>query len=205
MPKKAVHFYQADDPGLLPNPMPNAKTTKADDRIFYTIHKLINTHLSGPALTSITARFQSTLAHKIAEPDEIGPQWTEIEDLCGFLRAGVFEAAIRSMLGEYILALNPTFVSDFFTYDAGMRSLFLQMPRWLNPGIYRARDRMVENVMRWHEYAREKCDIGEVGEEIEWEAYWGSRISRERQRVFLGIKEMDERARAAEDVGLIWA
>jgi hypothetical protein len=205
MPRKAAAFYGADDSGLLPSPALNAKTTRPEDRIFYIIHKMVNTHLSGPSLTPITARFQENLAKKVSQPSDIGYDWVKIPNLYSFLQGQVLEAAVRSIMGDYILSLNPTFIADFWAYDRGMRKLFLRTPRWWDPAIYRARDKMLENVMRWHKYAHEHCDVWNVPEDVEWEPYFGSKFSRVRQTTFLKMKALDDTARAAEDVGLLWA
>jgi hypothetical protein len=73
-----------------------------------------------------------------------GYEWVDIPDLYAFLQVQVLEAAVRAIIGEYISPLNPTFVQNFWEYDRGIRGLFMRTPRWVNPGIYRARDRMLE-------------------------------------------------------------
>jgi hypothetical protein len=203
-PRKSVEFYEADDSGMLPNPIPDC-TTKPEDRIFYITHKVITTFLSGPNLTPITTRFQESLVKKVSEPGFISNEWVEIPDLYGFLQIQILEAALRAMMGEYILSLNPTFLQDFWEYDRGMRGLFMRTPKWLNPGIYRARGKMLENIKRWHRYALEHCDHSTVPDDVEWEPYWGARFERYRQANFHKWTALDETARAAEDIGILWA
>jgi len=69
-PRKSVEFYETDDSGMLPNPIPDCKT-KPEDHIFYITHKVITTFLSGPNLIPITTRFQQRLAKKISDPGAI--------------------------------------------------------------------------------------------------------------------------------------
>jgi hypothetical protein len=203
-PRKSVEFYEADDSGMLPNPVPDCKT-KPEDRIFYTTYKVIATFLSGPNLTPITTRFQESLIKKVSEPSVVGYGWVDIPDLYGFLQVQILEAAVRAIMGEYILSLNPTFLQDFWEYDRGMRGLFMRTPRWINPGIYLARDKMLKNIKRWHRYALENCDLLNVPDDVEWEPYWGTRFERYRQTNFHKWKALDETARAAEDLGTLWA
>jgi len=127
-PRKSVEFYEADDSGMLPNSIPDCKTTP-EDHIFYTTHKVITTFLSGPNLTPITTRFQESLAKKVSEPGLISNEWVGIPDLYGFLQVQILEAAVRAMMGDYILSLNPTFLQDFWEYDRGMRGLFMRTPK----------------------------------------------------------------------------
>jgi hypothetical protein len=203
-PRKSVAFYEADDSGLFAKPLPGS-TTKDEDRIFYTIHKMVNTYLQGNSLTGMTTRFQANLA-RMVEESEVGDEWIEVPDFYAFLQMQTLEAAVRSIFGDYILSLNPTFAQDFWTFDRGMRDLFMQTPRWMQPGIFRARDRMLENVTRWHKYALEHYDIENAEkDDVDWEPYLGSKFGRVRVATFMKFKALDETARAAEDMGLLWA
>jgi hypothetical protein len=85
-PKKSVEFYEADDSGMLPNPIPNCKT-KPEDRISHITNKMITTFLSGPNLTPTTTRFQESLTKKVSEPGVIGYQWVGIPDLYASFRS----------------------------------------------------------------------------------------------------------------------
>jgi hypothetical protein len=72
--------------------------------------------------------------------------------------------------------------------------------------VYRARDKMVENVKRWHQYALEHYDVSKAEEDdVEWEPYFGSKFGRVRQLTFMKFKALDDTARAAEDLGVLWA
>ena len=68
------------------------------------------------------------------------------------------------------------------------------------------RDKLLEDIMRWHKFARDQVDSTDTGDEsIDWEPNFGSRFSRRRQHAFSRFSFMDARAIAAEDLSFIWA
>lgn len=203
-PRRAVEFYEADDSGHLPNPKPGC-TVEPENRIMYDLHKLVNVNLSGESLTGITARFQKFLAQQLTEMDEVGDQWVDIPDLYLFMRQHVMKAATISMFGTYILSLNPTFIDDFWAWNPDMGPLFMGLPRWVIPSAYRNRTKVLDNIKRWHKYAHEHFDCNKVGpEDPDWEPYFGSKFSRKRQATLGRWKELDETAKAADDLSFMW-
>jgi hypothetical protein len=203
---KAAKFYLADDSGMYPTPYPTS-TVKPENRINYIIHKMVNTYLTGSSLDSMTARYQQNLARKVSEA-EIGNEWVDIPDFYRFFQAYILEAAVRSMYGDYILSLNPTFSEDFADYDKRMHSLIYSLPRWMDSKAYAARDKMIENIKRWHRFAHQHYDVSDgkaERDQCEWEPYFGSKFGRVRQATFMKTPPMDdETARAAEDLGILW-
>lgn len=204
-PSTSIEFYNADDGGHHPNPRPGS-TVKPEDRIMYKIHNLVNTNLTGESLIGISSRFQRFLAKQLTETDEVGDEWTDIPDLYAFMKDHVMKAATISMFGTYILSLNPTFMEDFWAWNPDMGTLFMGIPRWLIPGAYRNRAKVLNNIKRWHKYAHEHFDCTKVGpEDVDWEPYFGSKFSRKRQAMFDTWTQLDDTAKAAEDFGFIWA
>jgi hypothetical protein len=188
---KAAKFYAADNSGMYPTPFPTS-TTKPEDRINYIIHKMVNTYLTGSSLDSMTARYQQNLARKVSEA-EIGDEWVDIPDFYHFFQAYILEAAVRSMYGDYILSLNPTFAEDFRDYDQRMHSLLYGLPRWMNSKAYAARDKMIENIKRWHRYSHQHYDVSDgkaERDDCEWEPYFGSKFGRVRQATFMKMPQM---------------
>ena len=193
----------------------------------------MNSDLTGASLAGITSRFQQSLAERLTEVD-IGEDWVEIPDLYDFMRVVVMEAALVSMFGPYILSLNPTFIHDFWAWNEDMGALFLGLPRWIIPKAYRRRAKMLENIKRWHKHAHEHFDCTrERKDDPDWEPYFGSKFSRRRQAMFGRYvkfadtvadrsktcwrfdvhdadqknrwEEIDATAKAADDLGFIWA
>ena len=169
------------------------------------VHRSINIGLSGAHLDGLAARFQEYLIKQVEDLEsEIGSDWTAYPDLTSFVEKQVFEAAIRSTFGTYILSVNPTLAEDFWSHSRFIGTIVLGLPRWLNPAAYRARDKMLENVKRWQKYAAENCDIATLGD-VDWEPYYGSKFGRDRQSFLTKRGITDETARAAETFAFIWA
>lgn len=200
------HLLDAFKPHT-PTIQPQTKSTSPpEENIEHLIRKAVNTGLSGAHLDALTARFQEYLVEQNEENAEskIGDEWTELPDLNAFVEKQVFEAAVRSMFGTYILSLNPTLANDFWNFNRNIGALFMGAPRWLNPAAYRAREKMLENIKRWQKYAHDHCDIANLVD-VDWEPYYGSKFIRERQGLLTKRGILDETARAAENFAFMWA
>lgn len=201
-PSHLVHLFK---PQILSSKAESESASRPEENIEHLIHRAINTGLSGAHLDALTARFQKYLAKQIEDAaNEIGADWTAFPDLTSFVQEQVFEAAIRSSFGTYIFSLNPTLAEDFWDFNRCVGALFMGLPQWLNPTAHRAREKMLRNLERWQKYTREHCDIASLGD-VEWEPYYGSKFSRERQNFLTKRGIIDETARAAENFAFIWA
>lgn len=170
------------------------------------VHNLVNRNLTGVSLINITAQFQKSLSQQLSDLDTVGDEWVALPDLNAFMRTHLMRAALTAMFGPYLVELNPTFVEDFWAYNSDIGPLYMGLPKWLVPGAYRRREKMLQSIMRWHKFAHEHYDCSKVGEDDEkWDPYFGSKFSRRRQHTFAKWDVMDARARAAEDLSFIWA
>lgn len=204
-PRHSVEFYGADNSGHLAMPSPDS-VVEPENRTFFINHRMLSTYLSGTSLAGITARFIEHFAKQIEEDESIGDEWVEIPDLYDFMQNQVMSAAIKSMFGAHLLKLNPSFIKDFWAWNAKVGGLFMRIPRWLDPQAYILQARMLTSIKRWHNYAHEHFDCNRFGEEDEeWEPYFGSKFAKARQSQFLKWEKFDETARAASDLGIIWA
>lgn len=199
------HLVDLFRPQITPSKPETKSKSRPEEDIEYLMHRAINTALSGAPLDSLTAHFQEHLVKQIEDSaSEIGADWIAFPDLTSFLGRHVFEAATRSMFGTYLFSLNPTLAEDFWNHNRFIGALFMGLPRWLNPVAYRAREKMLKNFVRWQKYAREHCDIADLGD-VEWEPYYGSKYTRERQNFLTTRGIINETARAAENFAFIWA
>ncbi|MCJ1463451.1 hypothetical protein MMC07_002058 [Pseudocyphellaria aurata] len=203
-PPDVIPFYAADDSGVNVVPLPGS-TVKAEHRLNYLQVRAAHKHLSGPGLGHMTERFLMTLRRRI-DKSQIGSEWIEMPDLYRFLQIEVFHAAVEAMCGSYLLSQYPTFVEDFWEFDRSVPTLFKALPRWMTPKPYKVRDRLLKAVKRWHKMAHENSDCTKIGaDDAEWDPYFGSKLIRARQDYSLGMDFMNADARAAEDLGLIFA
>lgn len=198
-PKSLVEAFQ-------PQILPRDPATQQEENIEQLIHRAVKTGLSGAHLAALTARFQEFLVEQIATDPLFASSgsWTDLADLNEFVEKRVFEAAVRSMFGTYMLSLNPTLAEDFWSFNKAIGTLFMGLPRWWSPTAYRKRDRMLRSIERWQRHAQEHRDIEEIGD-LDWEPYYGSKFIRERQSLLTKRGIMDETARAAENFAFMWA
>ena len=205
-PRRAAHIYKNDNSGIGPKPAAGTQV-KHEDRIFYHQHQAAHKYLSGKLLDGLTERFMRFLDEELASNGQIDDEeWSELPDLCVFARDLIFTAATKSLFGPYLLSLNPGFAEDFWQYVDAMPMLLKGVPRWMNPRAYKARDRVLDEIRKWHRFARQQSDVSPVGpNDADWDDYWGSKYLRVRQSFGQAIEGMDDEALAAEDLALLVA
>lgn len=199
-------FYLADDTGIGNQPDPRSKMTNPDHRIFHLVFKSVHSGLSGASLEEMERQLVRNLSSQIHQTDIKSDTWTDISDLYGSLiRTVAFRASVVSLCGAHVFETIPTFVDDFWVFDSALPDLFKEMPRWLAPASYAARDRMKQNLQKWQAFAHEHYDVrqGQL-DNREWEEFFGSRLMRTRHEFFQKMP-LSKETIAADDLGLIWA
>ncbi|KAH8767429.1 cytochrome P450 [Diaporthe sp. PMI_573] len=201
--KKIISFYKADNSGMAAKAHAESKV-KQEDRVFYFQIRTAHKYLSGQHLHSLNDRFLATLDRDL-EAKGIGQEWIEYPDLYKFLQATVTRSSIETIFGRALLELNPTFIEDFWQFEASAPQFLHGMPRCLIPKAYSARDRLIKAFMKIHAYANSRSDCSKTGtEDAEWEPIFGSKLIRTRQEHMLKMGPMDDEARACEDLGLMF-
>lgn len=207
MPKSVIPFYEADDSGMGPSPRKGSRA-KQEDRIHFHQARATQKFLSGQHLRPLAERYLKTLDRNLnAALDEADDgQWVEHLDLYAFLQEHVSRSAIETLMGSKILELSPTIVEDFWEFDRNVPLFIRCLPRWIIPGPYRSRDRLLSSIKKWHAYAHQHSDCTRIEvEDPEWDPFFGSKLIRARQEYALKMKPMTADARASEDMGLMFA
>ena len=202
MHRKPLSVYEADDSGDRPEPYPGS-TTASRNRIDFLTHESLVKFLSGPSLSRLFDRFNRSLADRLTTV-AIGVEWKEIPDFLDFIQMELSTAVLEAMMGPQLIAQNPTFVADLFRYDSAMPTLSKGLPRFMDPGAYATRDRMLFMIKRWYTYAREHFDESLVDADGDFDPCWGSEHMRYRQKVLWNVEGFDVDAIASSDLGLIW-
>ena len=202
MPKRAVSYYVSDDSGISLYPHP-ASAIKPEDRIHYATHITLSKLLTGPGLKPVVDRFVANLDGQFSRYG-IGEQWLELPDFCEFLQSTLLSATIEAVFGPSFLALNPNFCEQFWEFSKRMPLLSKSYPRWITPAPYKARDRCLASVKRWHAHFHQQIDRRRLGTYADWDNLSGAEIMKSRHEYFARVHVFDEDAIAAEDLGMIW-
>jgi hypothetical protein len=199
-------FYLADDTGISNQPDSRSKMANPEHRIFHLVYKSVHSGLGGVSLAEMERQLVRNLSTQIYETDFKSDTWTEISDLYGsFIRKISFRASIVSLCGSHVFKVIPTFGDDFWVFDSLMPNLFKEIPRWLVPAAYMARDKMKDNLQKWQAFAHDHYDVSQGQlDRREWEEFFGSRLMRTRHGFFQKMPLSKETV-AADDLGLIWA
>jgi hypothetical protein len=203
-PTELRHIFTRDNTGIYTQPLQGSSPLEPHNRIFHLVHKNLHNNLSGNALADLATRFMSCLETELLALN-IGDEWTDIPDFYSLIQQTVFKASTTAICGPHLFALNPTFTADFWEFDTRMSGMVKNIPRWLIPKSYRIRDKLKQEIMKWHEFASEHFDWEDENlAKEEWDEFFGSRLMRERQREYCAVEGMNAEARAANDLGMLW-
>lgn len=205
LPRVDGDFLLTDDTGINAQPHPHSTMAVADHRIFYLHHHTFATCLTGPSLEEMAKQLVRTLSQRFSNCAIGHESWIVIPDVyTNFIRKEVFYSAVTALCGAHIFELVPTLDEDFWAFDHSMPDLFQEVPRFLAPDAYRARDKMKQNIRKWHDFANQHYDVAQAEDDKrEWEEFFGSRVMRIRQKVFQRTPLTTE-GYAADDLGMIW-
>lgn len=204
-PDQVLPLYAEDDSGQLVRPMPGSQVLP-ENRIRYFHTKAAHEHIAGTSGIILGDFYMETLSRNISADISVGTEWVEFPDLYDFILHLVFPAAVESLCGSSILSLNPTLIDDFSAFGRSIPALLKGVPRWLSPGAYKSRNKILAQIKRWHTSANEHSDCSRTGrEDPEWDPYLGSKYIKARQRFLQGIEVMNADGRASEDLGFLFA
>lgn len=71
-------------------------------------------------------------------------------------------------------------------------------------GIYRLRDKLIQDVKQWHAIARVRFTETDINQDGDGDPWWGSACMRERQKILLNVDNWNHDAIASSDFGLLW-
>ena len=204
-PPSAFQIYYNDDSGIGQVPIPGTNIAP-ENRIWFKGNSQAHKWLSGKSLQGISQRFMEFLARDISQDKSIGDEWVETPDLFGFWQERVFKAAVSALFGPHLLRLNPDFTSDFWAFISDTPSLMMGLPRWLTPGTYTNRDKVLAGLKKWQQYACDHSDYLKNGPtDPDWDEFWGSTYLKARYTFRKEIPAMDEDAYASDDLALLVA
>ncbi|KAF5662418.1 cytochrome P450 monooxygenase 7a1 [Fusarium heterosporum] len=201
-----VPFYLADNTGVSQQPAPHSNAIPYDHRIFHLVYQTVHDGLSGERLEEMQNQLVCNLSTQLADMKVEFNSWTLVPDVYELLIRDIcFKASTVSLCGPRIFEAVPNLTSDFWNFDSHLPSLFKEMPRWLAPTAFKARDRMKENMRKWHELAHKGYDISQNSTDTRnWEENFGSKLMRSRH-AFFSKMPLSKDTIAADDLGLLWA
>jgi hypothetical protein len=204
-PPETASILINDNTGFSVQPLEGSNPIPQDQRFHHIIHNALHTNLMGEGLADLASRYLENLEKELDALSGESNEWIEIPDLYMLVQNTIFRASTMAICGPTLFELNPTFTDDFWEFDIKVGGLFKGLPRFLVPSSYRVRDRLIDGIMKWHQFAESHIDRKD--EELEkklWEPYYGSKLLRDRARELSQVKGYNDKARAANDLGLIW-
>jgi len=145
-------------------------------------------YLHGYNLSRLMSKIDDIFAESISDPGMVTDQWAEIPDLHAFMATRIFEAVTRTIFGDGFLAVCPTLYDDFWAFYEALPTLLLKVPRWMNPKVWAARDKMHENFIRWRQWGQSQQEWGLTQDESDiFDPVWGTVMSRRLSKIYEDI------------------
>ncbi|RYC55256.1 hypothetical protein CHU98_g10948 [Xylaria longipes] len=204
LPRQALQIYEADNSGMNSTPR-EGSVVAPERRLKFMIAHNLNKFLSSHYLDTLNKQYLSLLVGDL-DSLPIGDTWINFPDLFVFIQRINFRASIKTLAGLEIFNVYPDIIEDLIVFQSHVPDMLYRMPRWLIPRAHQARKRLLGGIRRWHEYASQQSDIHKVApDDPDWEPFFGTKLIKARQIYARKIAEMTSEARAAEDLGLIFA
>ena len=206
MPESAREFIASDDSGLSNRSDPRSQRLP-HHRIDYLTHASLGKLIHGPGLKPLAQRFSQNLKFAMSRLGDSmnGDEWQEMPDLFTFMNGLIFESSVPAMFGKQLLKDHPTFCDDFWRFDSGVPDLAKAIPRLIYPKPYNARDRCLDILKKHHRFLRQACEDWSIDRNmLEYSDIYGTGLIRYRQHMWSKMEAMNDDARAAEDLGMIW-
>ena len=207
MPMSGVSAFEEDNSGSYTKPFPGTNVP-VNARIRNANWEPAHRHLNGESSYGMSEHYAQILHRNLLATSQIDAEWVELPDLFTFVKDLVTSTGAEAVCGKALLDLNPTFVEDYWDFECKITSLMYGWPRWLIPGAYRKRDKMLHSVKKWHKHLDAHLKSQEAeGKESEWTKDTGSKYIRARRRAYLALDStrIDADSTASSDLGIIFA
>ncbi|KAI0879525.1 cytochrome P450 [Hypoxylon argillaceum] len=202
IPPDIMPVYLADNSGMAAESRKASNVAQEDRILFHQAH----THhkwLASPYLEPLAELFLRKLDDKTRALD-MGEDWVEYPNLFSFLQSIIISVNIETMLGSKVLELNPNLVEDLCSAFVAVPAFLKGWPSWLAPKGFKARERVIKALKKWHTYAHGAGDYNSTQEsDPDWDAIWGSKCEKVRQQYMNGMKALTAHVRACEDWGFL--
>ncbi|KAF2022235.1 Pfs, NACHT and ankyrin domain protein [Aaosphaeria arxii CBS 175.79] len=203
MRENALLAYQEDNSGPFPKPFPGSNV-EARNRIDKITHQVLLRGFTGSGLKPLTQRTAGALRKRLDQLP-VDQDWVEYPDLLKFFYDIVGTSIVESLAGPSHLQINPTFLDDFWTFDQYIPWFARGMPSFLIPKGSTVRSKLINQLQSWYSFARNNFHESSIGEDGDFDSYWGSSIIRSRHETLRHVDGHDDSAHASTDLGLLWA
>jgi hypothetical protein len=175
-------------------------------RVLYELHKMSTPYLTGDSLEKLTNLFIETLCGDIDArfPENVEERYEwETLDLCEYVKSTWTHASITALFGTHIFEIWPDIGRWLWEFDQHFQALLTKMPRFVIPKSYALRDEGQKMCEKWEADAIKAEEEGKIGNDPDWDPYWGLRFVRLRAHM-LRKADMSTLSRAGNMMAFLW-
>jgi ATP-binding cassette subfamily D (ALD) long-chain fatty acid import protein len=185
----------------------NPKIKDDGRRVLRDLHHMSSLHLTGDSLETLTNLFVQTLCEdidKIFPPDQESSYVWQTLDLCAFVKDTWTHASITGLYGSHIYTIWPDVERWLWEFDKNFQKIIAKMPRLIAPKAYAVRDEATKMFGLWEQEALKAEAEGKIGNDPDWDRYWGLRFSRVRMK-YLAKSGIGPGGRTGDLMAFMWA
>ncbi|PVH97765.1 cytochrome P450 [Periconia macrospinosa] len=167
---------------------------------------VIHRYLGGRSAFQLSGRFEDNLRDRFREHQaSVAPEGIMLSNFRDFFSDDVTAALLDAMCGKGLLERNPSFTRAFGVYCDSLPTFMKQVPRFLAPQAYSAREEVLRAVADWQTWASENYDKSTPGlNEDGDDPFWGSIFFRERYSTFVQDMGFEPRDMASMELGFLF-
>lgn len=177
MTKDDLARFVQDKSGRLKTPAPGTEGTPDEKRYWARNHEIYHKYMLHTRSTAKLAESYYALFSAELDQQPAG-EWVTVR-LYDYLKRNMCKAGTFSLCGKRLLDVNPDFIDAFWAFDEVSLQLVWGLPKWMNPGPARIRERLNLMCQRFLEEAFRDFDWNGPDADADWEPIFGSRFSRE--------------------------
>lgn len=181
------------------------KGGKRIDRMAQQEHIMVNYLFKHEAACGLTMDFERLLVDELKEySSQLPSDGTEV-NLCDWIKTMMGRASTKAFMGTEIFEAYPSMLEDFLEFDDIIMTLFFDIPRFMAPGPYRIREKLLQGLQDWHNHIDvHTTDILPPDSPQRWDLKLGARCLRARHIMYKEV-HLNPRSKAAQDLGFFFA
>ena len=201
VPRGLEDYYKADDSQKVKN---DKEDVKDEYRVKYLMHKFITHFMGGPNLLQMGDRFTENIVLRFRN-QQVGSEWKVLDDLYDLVKTQMFRASVDAMFGEQLFKMHPDFAEQFWAFESQVPGLSKGLPKFMVRKATAARERCIQSVTEWNKFLEDFAKAQSPRQFTTYDSVLGSELIQRRHAAFEEMPALNDRAKACDNLALIWA
>lgn len=196
---EVVRYFDSDGSGTV------GKDGKRVDRFAQQENIMINYLFKHEPACGLNRDFERLLVEELREYKKQVPTQGKEIDVCAWIKLMMGRASTKAFMGTELFKAYPTMLEDFLEFDDIIMTLFFGIPRFMAPGAYAVREKLLQGLQDWHKHIQVDTEpILSPDSPQRWDPALGARCLRARHIMYKEV-HLNARSKASQDLGFLFA